>query len=349
MNIDSAIGAPNDRVTHWGISRIMGYKRSATGKRSPVYERETAPRGDGVRINEWPIEECTLETVREKWGTGEFRCHWFILDPEHEDPKQRRIGAGNGLIFELDEVGEIATSETVEAVHGPAAPPPFLQQPDPMSSGLQFTERFLGMIDRRTEKELEVLRARGVGDHSQSGGNADILAHIARLEAKMEADRIQREIEDRHRAELAQKDKEIDDLKRAKEKAEEDAAKGGDGPAFDPELSMWDQLPAVAINGVLGLAKTNPDIATALMEKGYELFERFQARKSPPAPPPAAVPAAMAGGAPARPSPVVHIVPRRADDPLTPVRTARAADPPATAPPQAPVVESSGATVDVGN
>ena len=115
--IDPCLGNPGDRVTHWGISRVVGKKRDGHGNSKPVCERITHPRSDGVKIREWPIEELTLEIVRDRWGAGEYRCHWFEVDSENEDNELRRKPAGHGNYFELVPV------ETEDDDDAPAAAP----------------------------------------------------------------------------------------------------------------------------------------------------------------------------------------------------------------------------------
>ncbi len=338
MNVDSAIGTPNERVTHWGISRVTGYKRNEKNKRTPLYDRMTHPRGDGVRINEWPLEECTLENIRERWGAGEYRTHWFILDPEAAEVSDRRASGGNGYLFTLDPEEEQDDTPTTAAVN--VTPPG-----DGVTSQLDFAMRMMALSDERAHRSIQaIMQSRG----NDGGQNAEILAKLAEMTARLDAERVQREIEQRHRDELAKKDEEIRELKRAKEKAEEEAEKKDDAPMFDPDVSIWEQLPVVCINAVTGLAKTHPEVAMSIMEKGAELWQKRKhaavSRETPTpatgAAPTPAIPRTVAPQPAAPPRAPVYAVPpvRRDDDPLTPSQTAKAADPVPRAPVPPPQV-----------
>lgn len=330
MKVDPALGIPKDDVTHWGISAVTGWRRNEKQRRVPSYERLTHPRADGTHLNEWPMSDCQLEIIRERWGTGEFRVHWLINDEEAADPADRRRSAGNGNIFKLD-----AAPEPEEAVVVLPPPAAFQQAADPMRSAFDFAKDLMGLADGRTRTMLDSMNAaRPQGD----GSNAQVLAEIAGLRAKIEADAAQRLIEDRHRAELAEKDRKIAELERAKEKAEAEAEKAGESvPGLDPDMGILEQLPVLAINGVMNLAKTHPDIAMSFVEKAAEFWEKRKSPVSRETPPPTGTPPAPAIAAQAPPAarpPVVVVPPvRRVENPLTPSQTAKAADPTPVQPP----------------
>lgn len=339
MQVDPALGTPKDDVTHWAISRITGWRRNPTNKRVPIYERLSHPRPDGAHLGEWPLADCTLETIRDRWGHGEFRVHWLINDEEAADPSDRRRSAGNGNIFKLDEIaGDVVEEDP------PTAAPVQVQPPsDGVTSQLDFAMRMMAMAEEKAHRTLQAILNASGHNRGDGGANAEVLAKLAEMTARLDAEKAQREVDERHRAELAKKDEEIRELKRAKEKAEEDADKAGDAPAFDPDVSIWEQLPVVAINGVMGLAKTHPEVAMGFVDKAMEWMEKRKAAKTeavsretlkPPtgAAPTHAIPRAVVQP----PRAPVHVVPPRVvvDDPLTPSQTAKAADPPA--PPRPP-------------
>lgn len=322
-DVDLAFGTPGDDVTHWSASRVTGSERTPAGRKRHKYERLTFPRPDGIHQEKWPIDELTLENFRLRWGHGTFRCHWQVQDPDNSDPAQRVRSGGNGEHF---------TIEPAPAEPAPPPPPPapaaFLANPDPMASALTFARDLMTLSDARTNAMLQSIGARTGG----GGGDAEVLARIAGLEARIAADAERRTLEDAHRAQLAAKDTEIADLKRQKEDAERDAEREPAGSMFEPGTPILEQLPILIANGVAAFATKNPEMAANLAASVYAKVSASKANPgAPPAPAPplALVPAAVSRETPPR---RMHVVPPR-EDPTTPRETARAADP--VPPPQA--------------
>ncbi len=317
--VDEAFGTPGEDVTHWSASRVTGYDRGVRGQRRPKYERLTTADARGVHVQTWPIGELSLDTFRERWGHGTFRCHWQIQDPENIEASQRVRSGGNGDHFTLDEL-----DQPEPAPVAPAAAPAFMSSADPMISALQFAQTLMGLSDARTNAMLDAVGRAGGG--SAGGGNAEILARMAGLEAKIQADAERRTLEDAHRAQLAVKDTEISDLKRAKEDAEREAEREPAGSIFEPGTPILEQVPTLIANGIAAFAARNPEMVASIAASAWEkATAKAAAAAVNPAPPPAA--AAPPTGAPP-PRRVVHIVPQPArQDPLTPAQTAKAADP----------------------
>lgn len=303
IEIDDAIGAPGEDVSHWRISRVKGFKLNSLGRRKPDYETQTHPREDGVRINEWPLEELTLETVKSRWGHGTFRVQFFIVDLSNPEALHRHRSGGFGNTFTIDEASVVGKPQATIAA--PAQPAPAVAVPSVASnvppdiaSIFSVFQGLMHMSDSRSTEQVRSIQA--LAGSPSSGGGAEIMAKFAALEAKMEADEKRRVIEDAHRAELAKKDAEIAELKRAAERAEEDADRDRDGPAFEAGTPILEQLPLLLINGLMGLAKTHPDIAMSLVEK-------VMAKTNPTAALPA--PAAAPARPPVLPPTAVHAVP----------------------------------------
>lgn len=312
---DLAFGTPGDDVTHWSASRVTGYERTPAGRKKAKYERLTAPRHDGVHQNTWPIDELTLETFRQRWGHGTFRCHWQIQDPENPEPAHRVRSGGNGDHFTL----EPPAAEPAPPPP-PPAPPAFLATNDPMASALSFARDLMTLSDARTNAMLQA-----VGGRSSSGGDgsAEVMARIAGLEARIQADAERRTLEDAHRAALAAKDAEIAELKRAKEDAERDAEREPTS-LFEPGTPLLEQLPTLIANGVAAFATKNPEMAANLAASVYEKVSN-RGKDAPPSP--TVAPQSLPAPSPvARPPRTIHVVPPR-EDPATPQQTARAADP----------------------
>ena len=316
-DVDLAFGTPGDDVTHWSASRVTGYERTPAGRKKAKYERLTAPRADGVHQNVWSIDDLTLDTFRQRWGHGTFRCHWQIQDPDNADAAQRVRSGGNGEHFTIDPAA-------VEPAPPPPppAPPAFLANPDPMASALTFARDLMTLSDARTNAMLQSL-----GGARGASGDSDVLARIAGLEARIVADAERRTLEDAHRAAIAAKDAEIAELKRAKEDAEREAEREPVGSIFEAGTPLIEQIPIILANTAAAFATKNPEMAASF---AATVWEKYSARKANPSSPPSpGVVAPQSLPAPVQRPRVVHVAAQR-EDPATPRQTARAADPIAT-------------------
>lgn len=319
--VDETFGTPGEDVTHWSASRVIAYERGVRGQRKPKYERLTTADARGVHVQTWPIEQLTLETFRERWGSGTFRCHWQIQDPENPEPSHRVRSGGNGDHFTLDELEQPEPAPVVPA--GPVAPPAFLNASDPMGSAFNFAQNLMQLSDQRTQMMLQAIGQRSGG---ASDGNAELLARMAGLEARIQADAERRTLEDAHRAALAAKDAEIAELKRAKEDAEREAERDTGGPLFEAGTPLLEQIPTLIANGIGAFASRNPEMVANIAATAFEKVTQRAAAANPSPPPPQ--PASALPTAPPPPRRVVHIVPQQPrQDPATPQETAKAADP----------------------
>ncbi|MBW2537139.1 MAG: hypothetical protein JRI55_36970 [Deltaproteobacteria bacterium] len=61
---------------------------------------------DGIAVNEFPLAELSTDTIRERWGPGEYRV-MFVSIPEEG---VRRVN-GNGRIFHLTPLGDAQAPE----------------------------------------------------------------------------------------------------------------------------------------------------------------------------------------------------------------------------------------------
>lgn len=302
-NETATLGSPNAEATHWTISRMVNGKP----------QRLDHPDDAGVRVREWPIPQLSIAVVRERWGAGTYKCHYHRIDPDAEEAIDRRRPLNAGPVFTLDPE---PSAVTVKAPPAAVAPPM-----GDMSSALQFATALMQMSDQRSQATIQaVSQLAGVSRGSSDGGNvnADMLAKIAALEAKIDADRREREIQEAHRAELAAKDAEIAELRRRAEDAERD---GGDEdgpatPAFQPGMPFLEQVGFALLNA----AVSKPDLAAAVLAPIVEKFVGNKQETAPdsapqpvvrtaprrivvsPPPPPVVQPSTVPGAAPSSPS-----------------------------------------------
>lgn len=281
--IDERLGTPAEDVTHWGIMRVTGYTRASQGgARRPNLERLDHPDAEGVRIDEWPIESLSIETVRERWGAGTFRAVFLVLDPENEEPSKRRRSAGNGPFFTLEREEEPAAA--------PAAP---VAIPAPHGAGvsdmLQFARAIFEMSQVMAQRPAAPVAA-------PDNATAELRAELARMQARLDAEKAQREAEERHRAELAEKDRRIAELERERERAELEADRDEPRPMFEAGTPLTEQIGPIIANAVATIALKNPELAMSLAEKALEKFKpsaatapsvpRETVAQPAPAPPP---------------------------------------------------------------
>ncbi len=333
--LTAVVGVPNDNVTHWGISRVETVRRRAE------YERLTSPNEDKVRTREWPLDELTLDVVRARWGSGSFRIHWFVNTPDHEDPAQRHISGGQGLIFVLDPIDEVAPEPL------PAAPAGLPAGGGDLGAAFAFASQLMAMSDQRASQMLSAVSTMG---RAGGGGDSDLAARLAGLEARIAADAERRTLEDAHRAELARRDEEARELRRRIEELEDDDDDGGGPGIFQPGQPLLESIGYAILNA----AAKNPDMA---MKVAGPLVERvmgaqqaasapaahISVRPPPPPPPPpvimAAPPAPRSGGDRVR-TPDVVVIPageRRKPEVVREVREAPIAAASAPVPSEAPI------------
>ena len=277
--IDERLGNPAEDVTHWGLMRVTGYTRPTNGgARRANLERLDYPDAEGVRIDEWPLDTLSIDVVRERWGAGTFRCVFLVLDPENEEPSKRRRSAGNGPFFTLAELAE-------EDAPPPAPPPPAVPVPSGagVSDMLQFARAIFEMSQVMAQRPAAPVAA-------PDTATAELRAELARMQARLDAEAAQREAEERHRAELAERDRRIAELERERERAELEADRDEPRPMFEAGTPLTEQIGPILANAVATIALKNPELAMQMAEKALDRFK--PAPPSAPPPPPAPAPAA---------------------------------------------------------
>lgn len=288
--VTNVVGTPNDAVTHWGVGRKRkGHYTSGRDK----WETLSYADERGVHQKLWPLDELSPEVVRERWGAGEYVIQWATLDPANPVPEHRHVAQGRGTPFVLDEVRE--EPEPAQPGLLPAA------GTDPLLFAIQFAE----MQDKKALRMLEAFRSMGGGaSHgapASAGPSEDVAAlraEIAAMRAETAAAEERRRLEDAHRVALAERDREIERLRR---EAEDAGRERSAGPLVDPETPLLEQLGPVVFN----LAAANPEKAAAIVAAVGPIVADFLGLgKRPSAPAPAAAPAL-----PARPMPAPAPVP----------------------------------------
>lgn len=75
----------------------------------------------GLGVREWPIDECTVETIRERWGSGAYQIMWYGKKGGVKHPM------GTSGVFDVADDAPRAQSaparETPPAPHVPQGPP----------------------------------------------------------------------------------------------------------------------------------------------------------------------------------------------------------------------------------
>ncbi|NBU17232.1 MAG: hypothetical protein EBS48_09545, partial [Actinobacteria bacterium] len=245
-HIHDAMGEPGEDVTTWGISRVTGHIIDGKNRRQPKFERLDHPGADGVRVNEWPIEDLSLETVMDRWGAGTYRLHWLIEEPEHADPKRRRRSGGHGTLFTIDPK---ASPEEPTPQPTPAAPVVIPAAGASVGDMLQFAQAILAM-----GQQMARPTAGGGGDDRI----ATLQADLAEMRARADAERQQREMEERHRAELERERERAREAERERdrirEEAERERERDDDRPPFEPGVPLTEQLPAILANALATVA-----------------------------------------------------------------------------------------------
>jgi hypothetical protein len=304
--------------------------------RNNKLERLDHPDGeDGVRVREWPLEQLTLEEVRARWGAGSYKAHWFRRDEENP---QLQSG-GHGPLFTLDP--EVPTHVAPPA---PTLPAPSQAVPIAQTGGgitadslLTIVTSMMQISDKRAESTINAITALASRrDDRPSGPDpvvmqemASLRAELAASNARAEAERERRALEERFREERdrmmreaadreAKLRAEADEAKRRAEAAEAEAERET-RPAIEPGQPIMSQLGYGAANALM----QKPEVAAVLIEKATPflaaLFGGGGAAQpaSPPAsgPPPTGAPAPKAVPA----GPVVTPPPRVPVRPAAPV------------------------------
>lgn len=89
------IGTPKKREGDApGYTWTIHYEQRGAGSTSPALSYDD---GSGVVAAEWPEEECSIDTIRERWGEGCYRVRWWGRSAADGSRSQR----GAGKIIEL--------------------------------------------------------------------------------------------------------------------------------------------------------------------------------------------------------------------------------------------------------
>lgn len=251
-------GAFPIETTHWGLHR-----RSVAG----AWEKMSwAPEGEKVDATEWPIADLTVDNVAGRWGAGTYVIHWFGLSPAGG---RRYISKGREFHIR---------PET-----------PVAAQPAPGGGG-DFERAVVLMKSMAEVSRMFAQQAQTVVQPApaQNQAVAELSAQVASLTAQINADRERREIEERHRKELAAKEAEAAELRRRLERAEDDANRS-DGPReiVRPGEPIKDTIIANMVNAALAdPAKTFAAIAAVpgALAALQKLLSKAQPAEAQPAP-----------------------------------------------------------------
>jgi hypothetical protein len=260
-------------ATHWRVKRI-----GLNGAWEPL----THPLPDGtLAVSEWPITELTPDTLRDRWGAGTFQIVWY--------------GPGeNGRLRHITQSGTIKVlpPAVVAPVAAPAAPA--------ARDGFGEVERALVMMQSLSQLTSTLVRPPQAAPESEELRR--VVGELAEMRARLEAEAAQRIVEERHRAELAERDRRIAQLERRLDDAEREEP--GDEPMFRPgDGSLWEQIGY----GILNAAAKKPEIVAALATPILERMSGAQAQQQPAAPTTPPRPRAMP--APPPPAPPPHAPP----------------------------------------
>jgi hypothetical protein len=311
------VGVPNADVSAWGIQRFEGGK--------PV--RLSSPNDVGAHVREWPLDELSLDTIRGRWGAGEYRVLWIVRDPTNEDPRKRSRSGGNGKTFALDDVPPVRV----------AAPAAALPVPSAGILGPDFERALLimRMGDERAAAQLRSTLEMATALSNRGGGlDAATLSLLLDRQAQTTAQAVAQALAP-VTMQLAEIRRELD-----AEGEDEDDDEPSAGAALAGEVARA-AAPALLKKGKIGealiaYAVENPASVVELVKASPALFEALGKAMSGASAKPAAAP-------PSVPPTPVHARPRAA---LRPVPDAPAADglnghAPAPTPEAAPVEVSA--------
>lgn len=74
--------------------------------------------GSGIVAHEWPEEECSLDTIRERWGEGCYRVRWWGRSADGT-----RSQRGHGKVLELAPIGHVRIAAPAPVAAAPAVDP----------------------------------------------------------------------------------------------------------------------------------------------------------------------------------------------------------------------------------
>lgn len=225
----------------------------------------------GVRIREWPIDELSIENIRARWGSGEFKVHWFSHDPENEDPNERRRPQGHGPNFTLEPetpAASVAAPAGMTIPNGGAG--------DVALHMMNFAMSFAKLQNQQTAEQISTLmNLRGAAGAPAAAAPPEMNAELLRLMVKDAA-------RDAADAVAAKYEAQIAELKKKLEEAEEDDDDES-APLFTPGAPLLEQIGY----GILNAAAKNPDLVSTVLAPVLSRFLPAGAPQSAPPPAPA--------------------------------------------------------------
>lgn len=251
-----AIGRPGVGVNYWGI-----LKKDRTGK----WKRCRHPDPSGTHVESWPLAELSTETILERWGEGEFRTEWFVVDPDAEEATDRFKGAGTGRPFALD-------------APAPApAPPPVVAAPSfqrPNIPGLGDAMALLEFADQRNNQSMlttirmaELLTGNRASSDMTPMFQLMLTQQKESFERQLDQQRTMFESQIRRLTERASEDEDEDDTLTGVARAA--------APIFKAGKPIGDGLKAALANyvvenpkTVIDLIKSVPAIVAAIQQQG---------------------------------------------------------------------------------
>lgn len=188
-------------ATHWRAYRVMGQRR----------EQLAFAEGGADAYKEWPLVDVergellfSLEEVRRRWGTGDFRIHWITRY------QNRALLCGNPVDVTIMPEAQVhrapAPVTRAESQMASVAPAGV----GPASDGFQFFQGFMGIfmqsvavLESRAAQQIAMDRERAAQNHEQqiTRDRAVYEVHQRSIEQQMENQR--RESKDSRAALLA--------------------------------------------------------------------------------------------------------------------------------------------------
>lgn len=158
------VGTPGDDVNAWGILKNVHGK----------WIRQAYADAFGTHLNDWPLAELSVDTVRERWGGGTYHVRWFSHDPDNSEPGQRFRACGRGPQFKLDD------PDPPTRVASPA--------PAPQPTGFDTAMQMMAVINSQTSAQLAgvVQLAAAIGGGSR-GDNETLRLLLDNQQVRFEA------------------------------------------------------------------------------------------------------------------------------------------------------------------